>query len=53
MRDGYDSATGRYTQSDPKGLVAGVNTYSYVNSAPISESDAMAFGCGGRSLQCC
>jgi RHS repeat-associated protein len=38
-RDGYDPAVGRYTQSDPIGLEAGVNTYSYVNSAPITDSD--------------
>lgn len=35
----YDPATGRYVESDPVGLVAGVNTYSYVKNRPLSRID--------------
>jgi type VI secretion system (T6SS) effector TldE1-like protein len=40
LRDGYDPAVGRYTQSDPIGLVASLNTYSYVDGDPIHYSDS-------------
>jgi RHS repeat-associated protein len=37
----YDPSTGRYIQSDPLGLEAGLNTFSYVHSSPLSLSDPL------------
>lgn len=39
FRDGYDASTGRYTQSDPVGLMAGVSTYGYVSGSPMTWFD--------------
>lgn len=35
----YDPATGGYVESDPAGLLAGVNTYAYVGANPVTFSD--------------
>jgi len=46
----YDSQIGRYLQSDPVGLRAGVNTYGYVGGNPLSLIDP--FGLEAATIQC-
>lgn len=38
---GYDPSLGRYVESDPIGLRAGLNTYAYVGGAPLNYVDSL------------
>ncbi|MBA3486232.1 MAG: RHS repeat-associated core domain-containing protein, partial [Lysobacter sp.] len=47
FRDGYEAATGRYSQPDPIGLRGGISVYGYVSNKPLTKFDPkglLAFG---------
>jgi RHS repeat-associated protein len=46
----YDPSVGRYVESDPIGLEAGVNTYSYVGADPLTYFDPR--GKAGTAVGC-
>ena len=55
LRDCYDPATGRFCQSDPVGLAAGLNTYLYVDGSPLDGVDPLGLIKGtkkGRWTDC-
>jgi RHS repeat-associated protein len=43
----YDPAVGRYVESDPIGVKAGINTYAYASDGPVAASDAFGL-CDGK-----
>jgi RHS repeat-associated protein len=46
VRRDYDPGIGRYVQSDPLGIDAGINTYTYVDANPLMRVDPLGLDWG-------
>lgn len=47
LRDGFESATGRYSQADPIGLKGGITAYGYASSKPFEFVDPLGLAVAG------
>lgn len=48
----YDPCTGRYIESDPMGLLAGINTYAYADANPLMLIDPLGLAACGTPDRC-
>ena len=46
----YDPSIGRYVESDPIGLNAGLNTYAYVKASPLVMVDPAGLDAAGQAI---